>query len=67
MYTRISRSGGRAYLQIVEGYRSPEGKVRQRVIANLMRVDAIEPGSLDSLIRGLQRAAGQVPAEAPTR
>lgn len=67
MYTRISRSGGRAYLQIVEGYRSPEGKVRQRVIANLMRVDAIEPGALDSLIRGLQRAAGQTPAEAPTR
>lgn len=67
MYTRISRSGGRAYLQIVEGYRSPEGKVRQRVIANLMRVDAIEPGALDSLIRGLQRAAGYVPAEAPTR
>ena len=67
MYTRISRSGGRAYLQIVEGYRSPEGKVRQRVIANLMRVDAIEPGALDSLIRGLQRAAGQLPAEAPTR
>lgn len=67
MYTRISRSGGRAYLQIVEGYRSPEGKVRQRVIANLMRVDAIEPGALDSLIRGLQRAAGQTPVEAPTR
>lgn len=67
MYTRISRSGGRAYLQIVEGYRTPDGKVRQRVIANLMRVDAMEPGALDSLIRGLQRAAGQVPAEAPTR
>ena len=35
MYTRISRSGGRSYLQIVEGYRSDTGAVRQRVVANL--------------------------------
>ena len=32
MYTRITRSGGRRYLQIVEGYRTPAG-VRQRVVA----------------------------------
>lgn len=60
MYTRISRSGGRSYLQLVEGYRTEDGKVRQRVIANLMRVDQLKPGALDPLIRGLQRAAGYV-------
>jgi hypothetical protein len=42
MYTRISRSGGRAYLQIVEGYRTDDGKVRQRLIANLCRVDTLK-------------------------
>jgi hypothetical protein len=59
MYTRISRSGGRAYLQLVEGYRTDDGKVRQRLICNLMRVDQLKPGALDPLIRGLQRVAGQ--------
>lgn len=58
MYIRTSRSGGRAYLQIVEGYRDDNGKPRQRVLANLMRVDQLKPGALDPLIRGLQRAAG---------
>ena len=38
MYTRISRSGGRSYLQIVESFRTDTGAVRQRVIANLGRL-----------------------------
>lgn len=38
MYTRITRSGGRSYLQIVEGFRTEAG-VRQRVVANLGRAD----------------------------
>jgi hypothetical protein len=28
MYTRITTSGGRSYLQLVEGHRDEEGKVR---------------------------------------
>ncbi len=60
MYTRISRSGGRSYLQIVEGYRSDSGAVRQRVIANLGRLDRLEPSHLDPLINGLNRALGRV-------
>jgi transposase len=59
MYTRISRSGGRSYLQIVEGYRSDSGAVRQRVIANLGRLDRLEPSHLDPLINGLNRALGR--------
>jgi transposase len=64
MYTRITRSGGRSYLQIVEGYRSPAG-VRQRVVANLGRLDRLDGQTLDPLIHGLQRALGRVPASAP--
>lgn len=64
MYTRITRSGGRSYLQIVEGFRSEAG-VRQRVVANLGRLDEIEPKNLDALIHGLQRALGRVPEAAP--
>lgn len=60
MYTRISRSGGRSYLQIVEGYRSDTGAVRQRVVANLGRLDRLEPSHLDPLINGLNRALGRV-------
>jgi transposase len=64
MYTRITRSGGRSYLQIVEGYRSPAG-VRQRVVANLGRLDRLDGQTLDPLIHGLQRALGRVPVSAP--
>lgn len=59
MYTRISRSGGRQYLQLVEGYRDEQGKVKQRVVANLGRLDQLSEKSLDPLIRGLQRAIGR--------
>ena len=65
MYTRITRSGGRSYLQIVEGFRTEAG-VRQRVVANLGRVDQLDGKKLDPLIHGLQRALGRVPVSAPT-
>ena len=64
MYTRNTRSGGRRYLQIVEGYRTPAG-VRQRVVANLGRLDRLDGQKLDPLIHGLQRAVGRVPVSAP--
>lgn len=59
MFTRITESGGRRYLQIVESFRNEEGKPRLRVVANLGRVDGMEEGHLDALIRGLSRAAGR--------
>lgn len=58
MYTRLSSSGGRTYLQIVEAYRV-EGKVRQRLVANLGRLDQLEPKHLEPLINGLNRALGR--------
>lgn len=64
MYTRITRSGGRSYLQLVEGFRTEAG-VRQRVVANLGRVDQLTDKRLEPLIHGLQRALGRVPEAAP--
>ena len=64
MYTRITRSGGRSYLQIVEGFRTETG-VRQRVVANLGRLEQLDGKKLDPLIHGLQRALGRVPTSAP--
>src|SRR5579872_1574255 len=58
MFTRITRSGGRTYLQSVESFREG-GTVRQRIIANLGRLDQLEPKHLDPLINGLNRALGR--------
>ena len=59
MYTRITRSGGRSYLQLVESFRMQTGSVRQRVVATLGRLDKLEPKDLDPLINGLNRALGR--------
>ena len=59
MYTRISKTGGRQYLQLVESFRNDSGKVRTRVVANLGRLDQITPTQLDPLIKGLNRAIGR--------
>lgn len=59
MYTKITRSGGRQYVQLVEGYRNEEGKVRHRVIANLGRLEELSPQKLDPLINGLNRVLGR--------
>ncbi|HNU12760.1 MAG TPA: IS1634 family transposase [Rubrivivax sp.] len=59
MFTRITRSEGRAYLQLVESFRNEDGKPRQRVVANLGRLDKLTDESLDPLISGLQRALGR--------
>lgn len=60
MYTRITTSGGRSYLQLVEGHRDAQGKVRIRVVANLGRLDRLSPAKLDPLINGLNRAVGRL-------
>ena len=59
MYTKITQSGGRRYLQLVEGFRDDAGKVRHRVVANLGRVDDLTPEKLDPLINGLNRVLGR--------
>ncbi|CUH39493.1 hypothetical protein JSE7799_02220 [Jannaschia seosinensis] len=55
MYTRIAKTGGRQYLQLVEAYRNDRGQSRVRVVANLGRLDKLTPSTLDPLINGLNR------------
>ncbi len=59
MYTRITKTGDRQYLQLVESFRNEQGQVRVRVIANLGRLDRLSPEKLDPLINGLNRAVGR--------
>ena len=35
MYTRITKTGDRQYLQLVESFRNGRGQVRVRVVSNL--------------------------------
>lgn len=66
MYTRVTRSGGRSYLQLVESFRTDTGAVRQRVLANFGRLDKLEAKHLDPLINGLNRALGRAAPPAQT-
>jgi uncharacterized protein DUF4277/DDE family transposase len=55
--TRVKRSGREySYLQLVEGYRDENGKVRHRVVANLGRKDALkDSGQLEALAGSFAR------------
>jgi hypothetical protein len=51
MFFRVKHSGSYGYLQIVESFRE-QGKVRQRVLSTLGRLDALRAsGQLDALLR----------------
>lgn len=55
MFARIKKSGQYQYLQIVENSKI-DGKVRQRVIATVGRLDQLQAkGSIETLIRSLAR------------
>lgn len=55
MFPRLKKSGNRHYVQIVENTRE-HGKVVQRLIASLGRLDALqESGDLSSLAKGFAR------------
>lgn len=58
MYIKVTRSGPRRYVQLVESYRDEEGKVKQRTIATLGRLDQMD-GALDSVITGLMKVTGR--------
>src|SRR3954467_3511761 len=55
--TKVKRSGREySYLQLVEGYRDENGKVRHRVVANLGRRDALkDSGQLEALAGSFAR------------
>jgi hypothetical protein len=65
MFVKLTRSGSRTYVQLVESFRDDSGKPRQRTLATLGRVDEVD-GQVDSLINALLRAKGRNPSDAAT-
>jgi hypothetical protein len=59
MFVKITTSGPRQYVKLVEAYRDATGVARQRVIATLGRLEAVQAGESDALVNGLLRAAGR--------
>ncbi len=59
MFVKITTSGPRQYVKLVEAFRDTAGIARQRVVATLGRIEAVRSGDADSLINGLLRAAGK--------
>lgn len=58
MFVKVTRSGPRRYLQLVEAYRNDAGKVRHRTVASLGRLEQVE-GQLDAVISGLLKISGR--------
>jgi transposase len=59
MFVKITTSGPRQYVKLVEAFRDSGGTARQRVVATLGRIEAVRAGEADSLVNGLLRAAGK--------
>jgi transposase len=59
MFIKVTSSGPRQYVQLMESFRDEQGTARQRVIATLGRLEAVRAGGNDALINGLLRAAGK--------
>ena len=60
MFVKVTASGPRRYVQLVESYRDEAGLVKKRTVATLGRIDQIG-GELDSVIDGLMKVAGRKP------
>jgi len=66
MFVKITTSGPRQYVKLVESFRDATGTPRQRVIATLGRLESIRAGEADSLLNGLLRASGKATLEQGT-
>jgi len=64
MFVKITTSGGRRYIQLVESFRDENGRVKKRTVATLGRLDQLQ-GDLDTVIKGLQKISG-IPASPGT-
>jgi hypothetical protein len=60
MHVKITNSGPRRYVQLVESFRDDHGRIRKRTVATLGRLDQVS-GSLDAVINGLLKATGRAP------
>ena len=62
MYVKVTTSGPRRYVQLIESFRDADGRVKKRTVATLGRADQLS-GELDSVIDGLLKVAGREPAK----
>ena len=62
MFVKITASGPRRYVQLVESFRDEAGLVKKRTVATLGRLDQLS-GELDSVIDGLMKVAGRNPMQ----
>lgn len=60
MHVKITASGPRRYVQLVESFRDEQGRIRKRTVATLGRLDQLGD-SLDAVINGLLKATGRQP------
>lgn len=60
MHVKITASGPRRYVQLVESFRDEQGRIRKRTVATLGRLDQVGD-SLDAVINGLLKATGRQP------
>ena len=58
MFVKITASGNRRYVQLVESYRDDAGRVKKRTVATLGRLEQLG-GELDSVINGLLKVSGR--------
>lgn len=58
MFIKVTKSGSRRYVQLVEALRNEDGQPRQRTIATLGRLDRLD-SRLESVLNGLLRATGR--------
>ena len=63
MHVKLTTSGGRRYVQLVESYRDEGGRVKKRTVATLGRAEQVD-GSLDAVINGLLKITGREPMAA---
>ena len=64
MFVKVTTSGPRRYVQLVESYRDDAGRVKKRTIATLGRLDQLT-GELDAVIDGLLKVSGRAPVLSP--
>ena len=64
MFIKVTRSGPRRYVQLVEAYRDEVGAPKQRTVATLGRLDQLST-ELESVISGLLRVTGKAGLESP--
>ena len=64
MFIKVTKSGSRRYVQLVEAFRDEVGAPKQRTVATLGRLDQLNSG-LESVISGLLRVTGRAPSERP--